>query len=257
METSRRNTRRYGVSCLICRRKKVRCGGEKPTCLNCEKAGVSCQYKAPDVVPGKIYGELQKSQARVQELEDTLRQLAILSHDERDRLLIQITEGLSPGSDTSPNESLRTQTASERDSSHAHASVAVGKEGLEQAELSIDEHGEVQYFGATSRFHQDLESPVAKVDANGASSHDSIDEEYHRRWLLSNARFRPSWERQAHTKLGRDPDIDADAAAELLQIYWTWQGPLHNCVYRPCKSCAFRPLPVLTRRPRLLPRHGP
>lgn len=60
-------------------------------------------------------------------------------------------------------------------------------------------------------------------------------EEYHRKWLASNARFQESIEKVAVNNLEQYTDVPLDVCSTLLQIYWTWQAPLHNCVYRRCK----------------------
>lgn len=61
-------------------------------------------------------------------------------------------------------------------------------------------------------------------------------ENYHRKWLISNARFQPSWERMAYANMHCYTDIDPSIGASLLEVYWAWQGPLHNYVYRRCES---------------------
>lgn len=95
---------------------------------------------------------------------------------------------------------------------------------------------QLHYFGATSRFLWHEEPGLGD-----ASAQPQIDEDYHRKWLLSNSRFYTSWEKRAYENLGLDPEVSAEAATALLQMYWTWQGPLHNCVYKPCKSTLGRP----------------
>lgn len=88
------------------------------------------------------------------------------------------------------------------------------------------------------------------------------DADYHRKWLSSNVRFQASWEKSAYEKLGRGMEISTEAAAVLMNIYWTWQAPLHNWVYRPCKHTPPEQIHLfilidsffLTR---LFPRHGP
>ncbi|KAI9900107.1 hypothetical protein N3K66_004369 [Trichothecium roseum] len=168
---------------------------------------------------------------RVQELEDTLRRLTLSGHDERERLISQLATGPSPQNSTASSEPLgegSTTNDGSRDDS-------LQRPELDQAEVSIDEHGELQYFGATSRFHlQQPRQDSQTASESPESSREHIDEGYHKKWLLSNARFRASLERQANASLAANPDIDPSAAMELLEIYWAWQGPLHNCVYRPC-----------------------
>jgi hypothetical protein len=44
--------RRIGVTlaCDACRRKKIRCGGSKPSCSSCLKAGIVCNYFEPGLI---------------------------------------------------------------------------------------------------------------------------------------------------------------------------------------------------------------
>ena len=44
----------------------------------------------------------------------------------------------------------------------------------------------------------------------------------------------------AYAGLHDDDHIDAETARILLSIYWTWQAPLHNCVYRRSKWTALK-----------------
>jgi len=59
----------------------------------------------------------------------------------------------------------------------------------------------------------------------------------HSKWLSSNARFQKSWEQMAFAKLDNAEQENALASFTLLRIYWTWQAPLYDCVYRNCKLC--------------------
>jgi hypothetical protein len=35
---------RLALSCVVCRRRKVKCGKEKPECHNCQRMGENCAY---------------------------------------------------------------------------------------------------------------------------------------------------------------------------------------------------------------------
>lgn len=97
---------------------------------------------------------------------------------------------------------------------------------------------QLQFFGSTSRFH-------TRPLPNGIGPKPQPSEDYHRKFLLSNSRFYASWERLAYDKLLKSSDVDPDSAFTLLSIYWTWQAPLHNAVYKPCESASERrPLAV-------------
>lgn len=95
---------------------------------------------------------------------------------------------------------------------------------------------QLEYYGATSRFHF-AATPGITQDKAQQSNHVAppVDEIYHKKWLLSNARFRQKWEKVAYNNLSSEFNLDSAAMWDLLKIYWTWQAPLHNCVYRPCQ----------------------
>jgi hypothetical protein len=38
--------KRLPLACIACRRKKIRCSGEKPSCKHCLRSRIPCQYKA-------------------------------------------------------------------------------------------------------------------------------------------------------------------------------------------------------------------
>jgi hypothetical protein len=94
-----------------------------------------------------------------------------------------------------------------------------------------------QYFGATSRFHALSDSRALVADAP-VSDGPQIQEmqSYHKKWLVSNARFQDSWERMAYSNIQAYTDADSSTCSSLLKVYWAWQAPLHNYVYRRCKN---------------------
>ncbi|QRD83688.1 nitrogen assimilation transcription factor nirA [Aspergillus flavus] len=102
-------------------------------------------------------------------------------------------------------------------------------------QFSIDTEGRQHYFGATSRFH-----PIpghdhrhdTKAEINEPETQEM--ENYHRRWLCSNARFQGPWERMAHANMSHYTHVDPNICSSLLDVYWSWQAPLHNCIYRRC-----------------------
>lgn len=137
----RPSPRKYGFSCLICRRKKVRCGGEQPSCQNCLKAGIGCSYKSSEAVAAGLYSELQKSQTKLKGLEESVKKLALLEHDDRDKLIGELAGELGHQSEHSPYDVV-TSPATFGDCSPED----LPKQGeLEEPELSIDEYGEVSF----------------------------------------------------------------------------------------------------------------
>jgi hypothetical protein len=86
--------RRYAFACSNCRRKKIRCDGERPECHNCAKAQESCGYAqtSTDV-------QLRRAQSRIRTLEERLRALSVSSAEENSRLQSQLEASASPGSE--------------------------------------------------------------------------------------------------------------------------------------------------------------
>lgn len=86
-----------------------------------------------------------------------------------------------------------------------------------------------QEYRTTSRFHADADDRFLQHESH---TEDAAQIAYHKRWLQSNTRFQESYEQMAFAGLRNDDFISYDTATVLLNIYWTWQAPLHNCVYR-------------------------
>ncbi|PYI30070.1 hypothetical protein BP00DRAFT_374036 [Aspergillus indologenus CBS 114.80] len=231
----RTRARKYGFACLQCRRRKVKCDGRKPACLNCGRSEEICRYKVDSTYQTHLTEELRAQRSRVRELEDEIRRLAGLDVSSRERRLAELVAELD-----------RRRPQDDRDNTSAPNSPP---EGTEQqlrstvegicydggAHFSMDNDGRAQFFGATSRFHTfpDNSHVVERLPENKEPEH-RVEEEYHRKWLTSNARFQDSWERLAYSNISEYIDVDPAICVQLLEVYWAWQAPLHNCVYRRC-----------------------
>lgn len=194
------------------RKKKIRCDGGKPLCRNCTRTADDCAYKASDAVNNELSAELHRKTDELSNLRHRVRTLGQVSGEERDRAISELLRAVNV-----PSEPTGACTEERAESNQA-------------SELSVDESGHVRPYGATSRFHlRPYEAAVSKPDSG--------EEEYHRKWLRSNARFQQSWENKALQRLHEPAfaDITFEQATILLDIYWTWQAPLHNCIYRRCR----------------------
>ncbi|KAK5735753.1 hypothetical protein LTR17_007925 [Elasticomyces elasticus] len=208
-------SRRYGAACLTCRRRKVRCDGAKPKCNKCVKLNETCVYKATDAFNNELICELRQKDQELERLRKANRQLTQSAGT-------GATAGLSDVSASFDRPSCGPQAAEVDEFDVQDPALT--------SERSIDENGAVNFYGATSRFHT---SPYMET----LHEADATEEHYHRKWLKSNARFQSTWEAKSYERLAIEPaaaDLSPDSAKTLLQIYWTWQAPLHNCVYRRC-----------------------
>lgn len=103
--------------------------------------------------------------------------------------------------------------------------------------VGLDESGHVTYHGPTSRFHA-----FSLTDASPASAEALRGRLYnsHAPAMESNLdMLRHVWQPLLQTKTEDQLGLPPKLANDLLDIYWAWQYPLHNCVYKPCKpwSC--------------------
>lgn len=180
------------------------------------KAGDDCTYKASDALNNELVAEIHRKDDEISRLREQIKRLSGLSGSERDTALAELSKTLEGGNATAED------TPTPSDSSPADAARI--------SELSIDDGGHVRHHGATSRFY-------SKPYVTPTSEPDSAEEDYHRKWLRSNARFQPSWEAKAMERLEEAPvceEIDPANAKVLLEIFWAWQAPQYNWIYRRC-----------------------
>ncbi|RAH53130.1 CHA4 activatory protein [Aspergillus piperis CBS 112811] len=240
---SRLSGRKYNFACLACRQRKVKCDGRKPTCKNCARSNSSCYYKNDSTAALHMAGELHTKEARIRELEDRVRELTATetgAHDSRPA---------SSSSQPQPQPDMPALTAPTQTTTTGPVALSVlplpvppeahtepaDQERYEGDNIIITNTDGKQYFGATSRFrglsdHKEVhDGQTQKKESEVRAT-----ELYHRRWLSSNARFQASWERTAYENIPRYTDVDPTICINLLEVYWAWQAPLHNCVYRRC-----------------------
>jgi hypothetical protein len=133
---TRSKGRKYGFACLSCRRKKIKCDGNKPACINCNKSKESCVYRDNPAFVGYLADELRKSKIRIQELESVIKELLILDPESRHlRLTGLVTELEQRSSSPSPGSSAFLES----DEPHVGLSVSYGG----SVEYNIDENGRV------------------------------------------------------------------------------------------------------------------
>lgn len=133
---TRAKGRKYGFACLSCRRKKIKCDGNKPACINCNKSKESCIYRDNPAFIGYLADELRKSRIRIQELESVIKELSILDSDSRQsRIAVLVAELEQRSSSPSPGSSAFLES----DEPHVGLSVSYGG----SVEYNIDENGRV------------------------------------------------------------------------------------------------------------------
>ena len=70
--------KKYGLSCLVCRRRKVKCDGGRPNCANCVRLSERCNYNVQDPTITRLQNALVRSEQRFSTLERNLQALLVL-----------------------------------------------------------------------------------------------------------------------------------------------------------------------------------
>ena len=102
-------------------------------------------------------------------------------------------------------------------------------------ELSVDEHGKINYYGPTSAVHEPPQphrvdppkSPTSPTSTR-ASEHADI-----RASLAAHARETATWEEFALGNASLQTGIPRQLIAKLLHIHWAWISPMFMWVYKP------------------------
>ncbi|VUC20450.1 unnamed protein product [Clonostachys rosea] len=100
-------------------------------------------------------------------------------------------------------------------------------------DVSVDEHGEICYYGPTSAVHDppQLDSPLSlATSATNASVTSKADA---RSAVAAFARESATWEDFALGNASLETGIPRSVLAKLLHVHWAWVSPMFTWVYRP------------------------
>ncbi|KAH8725732.1 fungal-specific transcription factor domain-containing protein [Phaeosphaeriaceae sp. PMI808] len=241
---SKNENRHYrGLTCANCRARKMRCGGGQPSCKTCEIYNDECRYdKAPPM------SQVMAMAQRLQEAEETIASLQAQGkpspcEDTHSRLSpspriaiapTEATAGLGMTPPPSIVSAKEHSTFQPRDQSTNPPMTYSGtsKEAL-PLDLSVDENGEIQYYGPTSAVHDppqlQRESLITHVSsvASGGSSRSEIQSA-----LMTYAQESKIWEEFALGNASLQTGIPRQIMAKLLHMHWTWVSPMFMYVYR-------------------------
>src|ERR1043165_7127848 len=74
-ETQATKRKRLTQACDACRKKKVKCSGDKPSCNNCSRLGITCTYLPSTRRRGPRVGLVESLEKRLQQMERLLQPL--------------------------------------------------------------------------------------------------------------------------------------------------------------------------------------
>jgi hypothetical protein len=100
-------------------------------------------------------------------------------------------------------------------------------------DVSVDEHGEICYYGPTSAVHDppQLDSPLSlATSATNVSVTSKADA---RSAVAAFARESATWEDFALGNASLETGIPRSVLAKLLHVHWAWVSPMFTWVYRP------------------------
>ncbi|ROT42382.1 hypothetical protein SODALDRAFT_336132 [Sodiomyces alkalinus F11] len=196
-----RTLKKSAFSCEPCRRRKVKCGGEQPTCNRCAARLEDCVYK--------LNPTLSYTSRLEQRIKDLEAQLAMVKSD--------IPSPADRFQQTSPSTSRSLSLTPD---------PVVLEPGYEDfvsesfQGLTVDDKGSITYHGATSFFQLPDDRPPG---FRGLAS-SSAEATQRRERLVANA-----WQQRALEKLSDIPE----PFHYLLNVLWSWTQPLFNFIYRP------------------------
>lgn len=219
--------RRYNFACRSCKSRKVKCCGTQPTCSGCQRSGEECVWPPTR----STESQLRDANARIRDLEAShytssiagsrteprRPSMASSSASGRAREVATSTTGPSPGSGTEASPASNTNQP--------------GSASSLWFQLGIGENGGVTYNGPTSRFH------AVSLEENQLEDEPAMEmpdpghvETLHSQYALMDSVWLPLI--AAKPVMG-NTGVDTNTGMTLLDIYWTWLHPLHNCVYCP------------------------
>lgn len=233
---------------------KLRCGGGQPSCKTCEVYNDECRY---DKVPPM--SQVMAMAKRLQEAEETITSLRAQSST-ASREDSRSNHSLSPPVTTAASADQMAMSLSESTVSNAaahshtaptyespsfpptqqsfHDPVAQSGPPKERLppDLSVDENGEIQYYGPTSAIHDPPSLQPASSTPQISSTVPGISStKKTQSTVAAHAQDSNMWEEFALRNASLQTGIPRHIIAKLLHMHWTWVSPMFMYVYKPGK----------------------
>lgn len=229
--------RRYGFACASCKSRKVRCSGDQPICRACQRTGEACTWPPQDSNASR----LRDANARIRQLEAALRESSSLPRPADD--LYNTHQSQEP----LPQASVSTNAAATGPSPTISTDSPVTEAAYQPSateiwfQVGIGEDGAIVYNGPTSRFHAgpldetNLATATGATDPQARSLSGPSKAAQVEILRTQHSLMQTVWMPLIETRpVLNGTGVDMTVGMALLDIYWTWLHPLHNCVYRPC-----------------------
>lgn len=115
-----------------------------------------------------------------------------------------------------------------------HSGSSLMQQDPAAIDLSLDQYGELCYYGPTSALHDppELDAPSPRSSAYGSvSTRDEL-----RDYLLSHAKESSIWEQFALGNAARQTGMPQKVMTKSLQLHFTWVAPMSIWRYHQ-RSC--------------------
>ncbi|KAI8986988.1 fungal-specific transcription factor domain-containing protein [Pilobolus umbonatus] len=174
-ETPDSKRQRVSKACEQCRRKKVKCDGNSPYCNNCVNLNLQCTYKESTKKRGPPKGYIEAIEGRLHRLEALLGSIIHEDDPRSQAILAELNAPLETAygelvrprpmrretlsgyeAECGPLSTTETIVKREQDSSssdHEKNHKNLDDEANNMGSLSIDESGQLRYYGKSSGFY--------------------------------------------------------------------------------------------------------
>ncbi|CAI7598227.1 unnamed protein product [Penicillium glandicola] len=103
--------KRLPLACIACRRKKIRCSGEKPACKHCTRSRIPCVYKVTTRKAAPRTDYMAMLDKRLKRMED--RVIKTIPKDETRDMLSIGRSNVKPSAPTQPSKAQKKRSAEE------------------------------------------------------------------------------------------------------------------------------------------------
>ncbi|CAG8446131.1 11125_t:CDS:2 [Funneliformis mosseae] len=173
-ETQPSKRRRLTQACDACRKKKVKCSGDKPTCNNCMRLGATCTYLPSTRKRGPRVGLVESLEKRLQQMEKLLQPLKEqgIVDDVEDKKSVKKPrlniDNVEPKSEFSVNNNYTSNNTS--NTSH--------NTDDQQSQSQFGQAAFINIFSQQSQIQQTIQEQIYNEDKSGnTSNEDDVSEE--------------------------------------------------------------------------------
>ncbi|CAO3646166.1 unnamed protein product [Mucor hiemalis] len=140
---------RVSKACEQCRRKKVKCDGVQAVCSNCMSLGLQCTYKESTKKRGPPKGYIEAIEGKLHRLEALLGSITQEDDPRSQAILAELNSPL----ETAYGELVRPKPVLKTDDEPQPPTIKVDDANDNLGNLSVDESGQLRYYGKSSGFY--------------------------------------------------------------------------------------------------------